>query len=50
MFVLNSEDEGKKAYGRGLILMPSEFCLNFCGFRVGEFKKSYFIADLNILN
>lgn len=47
--VSNSEDEGKKAYGSGLTLMPSEFHLNFCWFRVGEFKKSYFIADLNKL-
>lgn len=47
--VLNSEDKCKKANGRGLTLMPSEFHLHSYWFRVGKFL-SYFIAVLNILN
>lgn len=48
--VLTSEDKCKKIYGRVLTLIPSGFHLNLCWFRVGEFKNSYFIANLNILN
>ena len=48
--VLTPKDKSKRAYSRSLTLILSELNLNPCWCGLGEFKKTYFIADLNTFN